>query len=257
MADKADDLLELAVASACGLAGGSAAVRSISVVGGRRLTVGKLMRLNERAAACGTKLTMDGYGVVTLRGHRQRIGCGAAEHSDSTPAVLPATPAPAVRHRRIQIFGQGIEGMPVNTSNGGGAGWLEEGWTVDQAIEIACLAGAGAIGSIHVATSQRPTYAELRRLREMAIACGFTLTLTGKRVILRPRSEPLPTSADQVGSAGLRALVTRLSDRALRRWPLRQTPARAVARSHRRRRSAEPDGGCRVRPIDSEADGCH
>lgn len=67
MTDEADDLLALAIASACGIVGENAVVRSVSVVGGRRLTAAELVRAHERADACSARLTMDGAGVVTLR----------------------------------------------------------------------------------------------------------------------------------------------------------------------------------------------
>lgn len=64
-----DDELALAVTNACRLLGHSddATIRSIVIVGGRRLTGAELLRVADVAAAAGVRLVMDGNGVVTLR----------------------------------------------------------------------------------------------------------------------------------------------------------------------------------------------
>lgn len=89
-------------------------------------------------------------------------------------------------------------------------------WSIDQVIEIACLAGRDTIGSLHVDTSRRPTFAELLRYRQLATACGFTLTLTGSGVVLRPVAR---ARRGVGGQGGLRARLAQLRNRALRQWP--------------------------------------
>ncbi len=93
MANDPRDQLELLIASACRLIGENAGVGSVSVVGGRRLTAAELLRSQERALACGTRLTMDGAGVVTLRGRGgHAAGNGhQAPQPPQTSLFLPRT----------------------------------------------------------------------------------------------------------------------------------------------------------------------
>ncbi|HEY7035446.1 MAG TPA: hypothetical protein VH482_29165 [Thermomicrobiales bacterium] len=66
---------------------------------------------------------------------------------------------------------------------------------LDEVMEIACrLAGQDAIGGIHVAITERPTYDELMYYRSMAEAYGLSLTLKADTIVLRP----LPTSDPEV-----------------------------------------------------------
>ena len=91
MTDVARDHLERMIASACRLAGRNAAVRSVSVVGGRRLAAAELMRSQERADACGARLTMDAAGVVTIR-RCSRLGVDPGPPPrcrDRHPLLLP------------------------------------------------------------------------------------------------------------------------------------------------------------------------
>lgn len=62
------------------------------------------------------------------------------------------------------------------------------GWSVDQVIEIAGqVAGRDAIGSMHVVTHQRPSYAELLRYRRRAAARGLALSVSATGISLIPR----------------------------------------------------------------------
>jgi len=74
LADLPHEHLEYVIASACRVAGG-ADVRSVHIIGGRRLTSPELLRLHERAAASGVQLAMDGEWVVTLCGRHRQDGC--------------------------------------------------------------------------------------------------------------------------------------------------------------------------------------
>jgi hypothetical protein len=61
--------LEQVVVDMCRLAAiaDGDAVRSVTVVGGRRLTGAEMIRVREEATERGVRLTMDGDGDVTLR----------------------------------------------------------------------------------------------------------------------------------------------------------------------------------------------
>jgi hypothetical protein len=95
------DHLELVVDSACRLAGGDTAVRSVCVVGGRRLTTAELLRSHERAGTYGVRLTMDAAGVVTLRTRFPRAGDDACPRRRGArglrvlPPMVPRRAAPA------------------------------------------------------------------------------------------------------------------------------------------------------------------
>jgi hypothetical protein len=80
--------LERAVADACRLvgAGDDALIRSVTVVGDRRLTGAELLRLHEAAEACGVRLAMDGGGAVILRRAKATRG---REATDGTAAGVP------------------------------------------------------------------------------------------------------------------------------------------------------------------------
>jgi hypothetical protein len=76
------DRLEGAVADACRLVGTSdeAIIRSVTVVGDRRLTGAEVLRVRERAEAWGVRVAMDGGGAVTLRrAEATRHGAAADE----------------------------------------------------------------------------------------------------------------------------------------------------------------------------------
>jgi hypothetical protein len=57
------------VICACGVVGNrdGAEIRSVTVVGGRRLTGAELLRVRETALAKGVRIFMDGDGTITLR----------------------------------------------------------------------------------------------------------------------------------------------------------------------------------------------
>ncbi len=110
MVDEAEDPLEAAIASACGLIGGGADVRSVSVVGGRRLTAAELLRSQERALACAVRLTMDGSGTVTLR-HQARTNDDGAQPFRSVRGLLFL---PRVRLPRGGITGTGTSSADEN-----------------------------------------------------------------------------------------------------------------------------------------------
>jgi hypothetical protein len=86
-------------------------------------------------------------------------------------------------------------------------------WSVDQAIAIACLVGPAALGSLHVAASPRPTYAEILRYKRLAAGCGFALTVTASRLVLRPEFGTARVAGDPVG---WRSWLARLRDLARR-----------------------------------------
>ncbi|CAA9539996.1 MAG: hypothetical protein AVDCRST_MAG73-1821 [uncultured Thermomicrobiales bacterium] len=77
---------------------------------------------------------------------------------------------------------------------------------LDVALSVACtLADRDAIGSLHVEMSDRPTYREIHRYRRRAESCGFTLTVTGCSVVLRPLVVPGVTPGRSVtGEPGAR-----------------------------------------------------
>jgi len=76
---------------------------------------------------------------------------------------------------------------------------------LDEVLEVACrLAGRDAIGSLHVAIDERPTYDQVLHYRRLAEAFGLTLTLEADSLVLRPlprveseRPTPLPVPAIQ------------------------------------------------------------
>jgi hypothetical protein len=64
----ARDRVERAIVDACYLVGvADPSVRSVAVVGDRRLTSAELLRVREAATAYDLNLTMDGTGTVTIR----------------------------------------------------------------------------------------------------------------------------------------------------------------------------------------------
>jgi len=70
---------------------------------------------------------------------------------------------------------------------------------LDEVLEVACrLAGRDAIGSMHLAIDERPTYDQLLHYRRMAEAFGLSLTLEADSLVLRPLSRPEPARATSV-----------------------------------------------------------
>ncbi|MEA2531275.1 MAG: hypothetical protein QOG89_2919 [Thermomicrobiales bacterium] len=63
-------------------------------------------------------------------------------------------------------------------------------WQLDDVMDIASrLAGHDAVGAIHVAVADRPTYDDILHYRRLAEANGLSLTLTVDSVVLRPLPE--------------------------------------------------------------------
>jgi hypothetical protein len=113
---------------------------------------------------------------------------------------------------------------------------LESTWAIDEVMEIAsALAGHDAIGSIHIATNQRPTYAQLLRYRRRATAAGLELVLTRSSVILRPPTE-VTDDVEQTPLAALRVWVHRTL---IRTWRQGRIPKPAVVTAEEDR----PDDG--------------
>jgi hypothetical protein len=89
---------------------------------------------------------------------------------------------------------------------------------LEEAIEVAArLAGTDAIGAIHLATAERPTYDELRLFQQIAACCGLTLTLTADSIILRPKPVD-PLTAEHAPALGLAALLPHLGHAAGSAW---------------------------------------
>jgi hypothetical protein len=66
----------------------------------------------------------------------------------------------------------------------------EPGWSVDEVMDIAAqLAAHDAVGSIHIAIDQRPTYDTLSRYRQSAADSGLTLSVEQNALALRPDSD--------------------------------------------------------------------
>jgi hypothetical protein len=103
---------------------------------------------------------------------------------------------------------------------------------MDDAIEVAMrLAGTDAIGAIHVAIVERPTYDELRHYRYLAEVHGLTLTMTGDSIILRPRPVD-PEAAEQVPELGLAALLPEIRVVAGDAWRRMHVWSAATAATH-------------------------
>jgi len=82
-------------------------LRSVCVVGGRRLTAGELLRSHERAGAYGVRLTMDATGAVTLRPWHQSAEDGAARLPQRSRSLLLL---PRMVLRRAEVTDVGLTG---------------------------------------------------------------------------------------------------------------------------------------------------
>ncbi|HEY7035222.1 MAG TPA: hypothetical protein VH482_28040 [Thermomicrobiales bacterium] len=90
---------------------------------------------------------------------------------------------------------------------------------LDAVMEIACrLAGKDAIGGIHVAISERPTYDELVYYRTMAEAYGLSLTLQADTIALRPLPTPDPEIAERVPALVLATWLPRAEELLASGW---------------------------------------
>jgi hypothetical protein len=84
---------------------------------------------------------------------------------------------------------------------------------LDEVMEVACrLAGTDAIGGIHVAIGERPTYGELVYYRSLAEAYGLSLTLTADTIVLRPLPKPDPDLSDRVPALALSTWLPRAGE---------------------------------------------
>jgi hypothetical protein len=90
---------------------------------------------------------------------------------------------------------------------------------LDEVMEVACrLAGTDAIGGIHVAISERPTYDELVYYRSMAEAFGLSLTLKADTIVLRPLPKPDSDVAEHVPALALSTWLPRAGELVVGGW---------------------------------------
>jgi hypothetical protein len=84
---------------------------------------------------------------------------------------------------------------------------------LDEVMEIACrLAGTDAIGGIHIAISDRPTYDELVYYRSLAEGYGLSLTLKADTIVLRPLPKPDPELSERVPALALSTWLPRAGE---------------------------------------------
>lgn len=98
-------------------------------------------------------------------------------------------------------------------------------WSIDQVIEVARLVGREAIGSLSVAPNPWPTDGEFLRYRRLAAESGYTLAVSGSRLILVPMDGTAGRVQTPSGLVHIRSAVARLAWR----WPF--APTRAATSS--------------------------
>jgi hypothetical protein len=70
-------------------------------------------------------------------------------------------------------------------------------WPIDDVMDIAArLAAHDAVGAIHIAVSERPTYDALLNYRQRAEASGLTMTVQETAIVLRPHRQVGPSAPD-------------------------------------------------------------